>query len=85
MASSRLLEYEGWNRVRVYGLIGSHTNSANSLLMGIRLMEMNRRVLARALEPLPVLLHTLDRPHLHTIESCVRVARRLRSRATTAA
>jgi uncharacterized protein len=68
LASSRLLEYELWNRVHAYGLTGSHTSSAGALLMGIELVEMDRHVLARALEPLPVPLRTLDALHLATIE-----------------
>lgn len=66
--SSRLLEYEIWNRVHAYGLTGSHANEARALLMGIELVEMDRPVLARALEPLPVPLRTLDALHLATMD-----------------
>jgi len=65
--SSRLLEYEVWNRVHAYGLTGSHAKEARVLLIGIELVEMERPVLARALEPLPLPLRTLDALHLATM------------------
>jgi predicted nucleic acid-binding protein len=68
LVSSRLLEYEVWNRVHAYGLTGSHANEAAVLLMGIDMMEMHRPVLARALQPLPVPLRTLDALHLATMD-----------------
>jgi predicted nucleic acid-binding protein len=68
LVSSRLLEYEVWNRVHTYGLIRSHTNEARVMLMGIELVEMDRPVLARALEPLPVAVRTLDALHLATMD-----------------
>ncbi|HEV7997016.1 MAG TPA: PIN domain-containing protein [Stellaceae bacterium] len=66
--SSRLLEYEVWNRVHAYGLTGSHANEARALLMGIDLVEMSRSVLAKALEPLAIPLRTLDSLHLATMD-----------------
>jgi hypothetical protein len=68
LVSSRLLEYEVWNRVHTYGLIRSHANEARVMLMGIELVEMDRPVLARALEPLPVAVRTLDALHLATMD-----------------
>jgi hypothetical protein len=68
LVSSRLLEYEVWNRVHAYGLISSHAEPARLLLMGIELLEMNRPMLARALEPRPMPLRTLDALHLATVE-----------------
>lgn len=68
LVSSRLLEYEVWNRVHAYGLIASHGDRARSLLTGIELLEMERSVLARALEPWPTTIRTLDALHLATIE-----------------
>ena len=67
LVSSRLLEYEVWNRVHAYGLTASHANEARVLLIGIELVEMERPVLARALEPLPHPLRTLDALHLATM------------------
>ncbi len=65
--SSRSLEYEVWNRVHAYGLISSHAEPARLLLMGIELLEMDRPMLARALEPWPMPLRTLDALHLATV------------------
>ncbi|HWZ68077.1 MAG TPA: PIN domain-containing protein [Stellaceae bacterium] len=68
LVSSRVLEYEVWNRVHAYGLISSHAEPARLLLMGIELLEMGRPMLARALEPWPMPLRTLDALHLATVE-----------------
>ena len=68
LVSSRVLEYEVWNRVHAYGLISSHAEPARVLLMGFELLEMNRPMLARALEPWPMPLRTLDALHLATVE-----------------
>ena len=67
LVSSRLLEYVVWNRVHTYGLISSHAEPARLLLMGIELLEMDRPMLARALEPWPMPLRTLDALHLATV------------------
>ena len=67
LVSSRLLEYEVWNRLHAYGLTDLHGNAARVLLTGIELVEMDRMALARALEPLPIPLRTLDALHLATI------------------
>jgi len=64
LVSSQLLEYEVWNRVHAYGLMSSHAEAARVLLMGIELLGMERRVLARALHPWPMRLRTLDALHL---------------------
>jgi hypothetical protein len=68
LVSSRLLEYEIWNRVQAYGLATSHGDRARSLLIGIELLEMERSVLARALEPWPAPLRTLDALHLAAVD-----------------
>ena len=68
LVSSRLLEYEVWNRVHAYGLAASHGDRARSLLIGIELLEMERALLARALEPWPITIRTLDALHLATVE-----------------
>jgi len=51
LISSRLLEYEIWNRVQAYDPSGSNDQPARTLLLGIRLIEMDQTVLARALQP----------------------------------
>ena len=59
---------ELWNRVHAYGVAGSHATEAKVLLSGVELVEMERPVLARALEPFPVSLRTLDALHLGTMD-----------------
>jgi predicted nucleic acid-binding protein len=68
LASSRLLAYEVWNRVNGRGLTVSHADRTRGLLARINLMQMSMRALARALEPFPTPMRTLDALHLATIE-----------------
>jgi predicted nucleic acid-binding protein len=67
LISSRLLEYEICNRVHAYGLTDPVGNKAQALLLRVGMVEMTRSVLARALEPLPIPLRTLDSLHLATL------------------
>ena len=67
-ASSRLLTYEVWNRINAYGLMISHRSRARGLLARVNLTEMSNAALARALEPFPVAVRTLDALHLATME-----------------
>jgi predicted nucleic acid-binding protein len=68
LASSRLLAYEVWNRVNAGGLMISHADRARGLLARVNLTEMSERVLARALDPFPVAIRTLDALHLATMD-----------------
>ncbi|HEY3909065.1 MAG TPA: PIN domain-containing protein [Stellaceae bacterium] len=68
LVSSQLLEYEVWNRVHAYGLTSSIGNKAQALLLRIGMVEMTRSVLAKALEPLPISVRTLDSLHLATLD-----------------
>jgi len=68
LVSSQLLEYEVWNRVHAYGLAESVGNEAQALLLRVGMVEMTRSVLAKALEPLPIPLRTLDALHLATMD-----------------
>ena len=63
-----MLEYEVWNRMHAFGLGRSHANEAQALLIRVDLIEMTAAVLARALEPFPTPIRTLDALHLSTIE-----------------
>lgn len=67
LVSSRLLEYEVWNRVNVRGLHESHGEDVRSLLGRLNFLEMAPPVLARALEPFPVPVRTLDALHLASL------------------
>jgi predicted nucleic acid-binding protein len=68
LVSSRLLEYEVWNRVNARGLDATLGDSARMLIGRLRLIELTPPVLARALRPFPAPLRTLDALHLATIE-----------------
>jgi len=68
MVSSRLLEYEIWNRVHARGLGESLGDSARALVGRMLLVELRRPVLARALQPFPVPVRTLDSLHLASME-----------------
>jgi predicted nucleic acid-binding protein len=68
LAASRLLEYELWTRLNARGLGGSHGETARRLLERIAFLEMLPNVLARALEPFPAPVRTLDALHLASIE-----------------
>ena len=68
LVSSRLIEYEVWNRIHSRGLAGSHGDDVRSLLGRLALLELAPPVLARALEPFPIPIRTLDSLHLASIE-----------------
>jgi hypothetical protein len=68
VASSRLLEYELWNRIHARGYPQSHGDMVEALLSRVSLIELSPPVLARALKPFPVSVRTLDGLHLATIE-----------------
>jgi predicted nucleic acid-binding protein len=68
LISSRLLEYEVWNRIHARGLGRSHGEEARSLIGRLALIELAPPVLARALEPFPIPVRTLDGLHLASIE-----------------
>jgi predicted nucleic acid-binding protein len=68
LVSSQLLEYEVWNRVHAYNLADQIGGKVQRLLMRVGMIEMTRSVLARALEPFPIPLRTLDSLHLATME-----------------
>jgi hypothetical protein len=68
LAASRLLEYELWTRLNVRGLGGTHGEAARRLVERIALLELAPVVLARALEPFPVPVRTLDALHLASID-----------------
>jgi predicted nucleic acid-binding protein len=68
LLSSRLIEYEVWVRFNARGLERSHGESARRLLERIALLELAPPVLARALEPFPMPVRTLDALHLASIE-----------------
>ncbi|HYU57739.1 MAG TPA: PIN domain-containing protein [Actinomycetota bacterium] len=66
--SSRLLQYEIWTRINAMGLAATHGEDVDQLLAGLAFLELAPAVLARALEPFPVPVRTLDALHLASIE-----------------
>lgn len=68
LISSRLLEYEIWTRIHARKLSGTHADEVRSLLSRIALVELSTPVLARALEPFPKPVRTLDALHLASMD-----------------
>ena len=68
LIASRLLEYELWARLNARRLGASHGELARRLLERLAILEMLPNVLARALEPFPAPVRTLDALHLASIE-----------------
>jgi predicted nucleic acid-binding protein len=68
LVSSRLAVYETWTRVHARKLSASHGDNVRTLFGRVALIEMVAPVLARALEPFPAPVRTLDALHLASIE-----------------
>ena len=72
LVSSRLLEYETWVRVNAMKLHASHGDAVRELLAGIAFLELDPVILARATEPFPVAVRTLDALHLASMDFLIR-------------
>lgn len=68
LVSSRLLEFEVFNRVNGRGLASSHGEDARQLIGRVSLLELAPQVLQRALAPFPAPVRTLDALHLATMD-----------------
>ena len=68
LVSSRLIEYEIWTRIHARKLTQSHSDEARALLSRLALIELASPVLARALEPFPKPVRTLDALHLASMD-----------------
>ncbi len=77
LVSSRLLEYETWNRLHAHGAAVSHGNTARAVLAELAFLELSPIVLSRALEPFPMPVRTLDALHLASAEYLQRQGQRL--------
>ena len=64
LISSRLLEYEVWTALHRLRLGTSHGEAARAILARLAFVELGPEPLARALEPFPKPLRTLDALHL---------------------
>lgn len=71
LVSSRLLEYELWTRLHGRGLGASHGEAARAFINRIAFVELATPVLARAREPFPVPVRTLDALHLASLSFLV--------------
>jgi len=68
LVASRLLEYELWTRIHARKLAHSHGEHVRALVGRVALLELAPPVLARALEPFPRPVRTLDALHLASME-----------------
>src|SRR5215470_3951257 len=67
LISSRLLEYELWNRIYARKLGKTHGDAVRELIGRIALIELISPILDRAKEPFPSAVRTLDSLHLASI------------------
>jgi uncharacterized protein len=67
LVSSRLLEYESWVVLHARKLSNTHGQDLQALLGHIAFLELEPRILSRALEPFPVVVRTLDALHLASL------------------
>ena len=81
LISSRLAEYELWNRIHARNLVESHGEAARQLLARVSMLELSPLALRRALEPFPAAVSTLDALHLASVDYLR--AQRLRVRLAT--
>lgn len=68
IVSSRLLEYELWNRLHARGLGTSHRDAAQALLGRVAFLDLIPEVIGRARDPFPVEVRTLDALHLASLQ-----------------
>ena len=68
LIASRLLEYEVWTRLNARRLARSHAEAVHDLFGRLAILELAPPVLARALEPFPSPVRTLDALHLASVD-----------------
>jgi len=68
LVSSRLLEYEIWVQIHGRRLAETHGELVREFVGRIALVELAPPVLARALEPFPSPVRTLDALHLASLD-----------------
>ena len=64
LVTSRLLQYETWNRLHARQLGKSHGEAARAYLNRVSFLELSPAVLEKALDPFPLPVRTLDALHL---------------------
>ena len=83
LVSSQLLAYDLWNTIHTRSLTRSHADEAKALLAFVSLIDLTPSALARALEPFPTPIGTLDGLHVaRPSNSCAQVAKISNWRAT---
>lgn len=68
LVSSRLTVYETWTRTNARRLGATYAEAVQALLGRLALIELTPAALARALEPFPVAVRTLDALHLASLD-----------------
>lgn len=68
VVSSRLLEYEIWNRMHARGRAHSNASLIATVIGRFGFVELGRDVLGRLCEPFPISVKTLDAIHLASVE-----------------
>ena len=68
LVTSRLLQYELFVRLHARRLVTTHGEAADQLIGRFAILELTQPVLARALDPFPAPLRTLDALHVASIE-----------------
>ena len=68
LVSSRLLEFEAFNRINARAAAATHGADARRLIARVGLLELAPEVLARAMLPFPLPVRTLDALHLATMD-----------------
>ena len=64
LVASRLLEHEVWTRLHAREATALRADAAREVIARISLLELAPLVLARALDPFPIPVRTLDALHL---------------------
>jgi hypothetical protein len=67
IVSSRLLEYEIWNRMHARGHGHSNASLIATVIGRFAFVELGRDVLGRLREPFPIPVRTLDAIHLASV------------------
>lgn len=67
LGSSRLLQYEAWNRLHARSAGGAYSGRLEALLDRVDVVELSPDSLERALQPFPPGVRTLDGLHLATV------------------
>jgi predicted nucleic acid-binding protein len=67
LVSSRLLQYECWNRIHARGLVADLGEDLDGILARVSFVELSEPALRRALQPWPAPVRTLDALHLATL------------------